>query len=217
MVCVFHMVVELVISKLLINKRTVFLILTLVLCLTACFLIRHTGISIPGIFKRFFGCYAAYICGILFKENNILKFCNPKLGVIAFIITVALVLLPIDTSVELSRSKIGNPFWFVVLCFSGFVFVYELARQLARIRIKPVEICGKESMAIFLLHPISFKLVTFLYLLLFGRPMILLAAYPALDGENIILPLFYLIVGVLVPLVCNKYYTDIKDKNKVVI
>jgi len=217
MVCVFHMVLEYVISKLLINKRTIVLISALVFCITTCFLIHHIGISIPGIIKRLFGCYAAYICGVLCREYSILKFSNPKSGVIAFIITVVLVLLPVDTSVELSRSRIGNPFLFVVLCFSGFVFCYELARLLARTRIKPIEICGKESMAIFLFHPISFKIVTFLYLILFGRPMILLAAYPALDDENPILPVFYLFVGVMVPLVCNKYYTDIKDKIKVVI
>lgn len=215
MVCVVHMFLEFFISRLL-NRRTTILIMTLALCLIACLLIKNLGIGMPGIMKRFFGCYAAYLCGVLFKEFNMLKFCNPKLGVIAFIITVILVLIPLDTSVELSKSKIGNPVLFLMLCFSGFVFCYELARLFAYYNLKPVEICGKESMSIFLLHPISFKIVTFLYLLIYSRPMILLAAYPALDGENSILPVFYVIVGVFVPLVCDKYYSIIKEKAKVI-
>lgn len=214
MVCIVHMLLELVISKQL-NKRTVFLFLALVLCLICCFLIKYYGISFPGIIKRFFGCYVAYLCGVLFREFNCLKFCNPISGVIAFIITVIVVLFPVDTSIDLSKSMIGNPLLFIILCLSGFVFCYELARLLACLKINPVKICGKESMAIFLLHPISFKIVTFFYLLIFGRPMILLAAYLALDGECPLLPMFYIIVGVFVPLVCNKYYSVIKDKVKV--
>ena len=67
-------------------------------------------------------------------------------------------------------------------------------------------------MSVFLFHPISFKIVIFLYLFIFGRPMILLAAYLALDGESSVLPVFYLFVGVFVPLVSNKYYTIIKNR-----
>lgn len=213
MVCVGHMVLEFSISKLC-NKRILILILTLVVCLAISFLIKRCDISLPGIITRFFGCYAAYLCGILFREFNIVKYCNPVLGIIAFAITVVIALIPINNPIDLSKSMIGNPLLFVVLCFSGYVFCYELASLLVRLKIKPIGICGKESMAIFLFHPISFKIVTFMYLLLLGRPMILLATYLSLDGESTLLPVLYLIVGVVVPLICDKYYSLIMNKVK---
>lgn len=217
MVCVGHLLWEYIITKLLKrNKigRFVVLFFSLTLCLTFCIIIENYSIGLPGIIKRFFGCYAAYLCGVIFRELDIIKFCNPKSGVIAFIVTVVLFLIPVNTSVELSKNIIGNPFFFLVLCCSGFVFCIELARLLCSYKIKAFEICGKESMAIFLLHPISFKIVTYIYLLVFGRPMVLLAAYFALDGECLLLPLFYLLTGVFVPLACNRCYSDIKEKIK---
>lgn len=214
MVCVGHMVWEFFISKQskLFKNRIIVLISTLVVCLVVSFMIKRIGISLPGIITRFFGCYAAYLCGVLFREFNIVKYCNIKLGIIAFIITVVFLFVPIDTSIDLSKSMIGNPFMFVILCFSGFVFCFEIARLFVRLNIKPLEICGKESMAVFLFHPISFKIVTFLYLILAGRPMVLLAAYLTLDGENPLLPVLYLIVGIMVPLVGNKCYSLIREK-----
>lgn len=214
MVSIFHMILEFFIARQFTvkekKKRIVVLFITIIVCLIFCVIIDYIKISIPGIIRRMFGCYVAYLIGVVLREIRIINYINPVSIFVCFFITVLFNYINLDTSIELSQGRIGNPVIYPILCLCGFIFCYGFAKLLVLKNIRIIEICGKESMSIMLFHCLSFKIVSLIYLIISKRPFVLLAASPALENENVFLPFFYLFIGVFVPLGGKLVYDKIK-------
>lgn len=111
-------------------------------------------------------------------------------------------------SVEISKSTMTNPIFYVVCSIAGFVVIYGISQKLTNI--KWLSIIGQHTLAIMLLHFTAFKVVTLIEIEYYGLPSYVLAAFPTYRG-NTIWGLAYCIVGVTVPVMLALFWGRLKN------
>lgn len=173
------------------------------------FVCNIKNINLYGL-ERIFSCYILYWIGILVKnikyENNF-KYATVKI-VISFI-----VLLIINNMgyIALSENYYTNPIFLIIASVTGWIFLYNISYVLninTYLR-KIFSYIGENSMAILILHLLSFKIVNIYAIKIYNLPIVKLAKFPILmEGEY--WWILYGIVGIILPLGLKALKNNIK-------
>ncbi len=84
-------------------------------------------------------------------------------------------------SIELGQNSYKNPFYLLVVSFVGWQFLYEVAFFIEKTHhIKTIITIGQNTLAIVILHFLSFKIVSYIGVLFNQQPLCLVAAFPVL-------------------------------------
>lgn len=125
---------------------------------------------------------------------------------------IALLILENFGSIALDTNHYTNPLFFVVVSFVGWEFCFTLSCLIKKVNISSaITYLGKNTMPIIILHFLSFKIVSLIGILIEGKPMFLLAAFPVLY-ENGLWWIAYTSVGILIPIVLNNFYIVVKNR-----
>lgn len=115
-------------------------------------------------------------------------------------------------SIELGANQYVNPLYLLVASGAGWQFLYEIAEIFKRIyTLKDAFVTlGQNTLAILILHFLSFKIVACIGVLITGKPLFLIAAFPVLPlGSGWWLA--YLAVGLMIPLQLNLWRKRINN------
>lgn len=147
------------------------------------------------------------VLGKWIQKNDLHKLCTKKNSYFLVVFSAGvLCLMSPYISVDLAYLKLPNPILYYSLGCIGFIFVLGSYGILQNTKIdKWIIYIGRHSIPILALHFLSFKLVTYVYILLTNSNMSLLSKHPipALS-DNIFLPMIYTIIGIGLPLLLNK-------------
>lgn len=146
------------------------------------------------------------VFGKLIQKNNLHKLRTRKCCYFSVILSAGILcLISHQISIDLAYLKLPNPILYYLLGCIGFIFVLGSNGILQNTKIyRWIIYIGKHSIPILALHFLSFKLVTYIYILLTDSDINILSAHPvpALP-DNIFLPMIYTIVGIVLPLLLN--------------
>jgi fucose 4-O-acetylase-like acetyltransferase len=118
-------------------------------------------------------------------------------------------------SVALSANSYRNPFFFLVMSFAGWQFLYELADGICRVpRIRQILlVIGQNTLAVVAFHFLSFKIVSYLWVVLHHQPFYRIAAFPVPHTGGAWW-LVYTVIGVGVPVFLNLLWQKAKSHVK---
>ncbi len=125
-----------------------------------------------------------------------------------FICFVILLVLNQFGSIEISKSIMTNPMYYVVCSIAGFVMIYGVSKYITDIR--GLSVIGQHTLAIMILHFAAFKVITLIEIAYYGLPLYVLAAFPTYQG-NTIWGIGYCIVGVIIPVMLAIFWGRFKN------
>ncbi len=168
--------------------------------------------SVYGL-NRFFSCYCLIYIGQILKGkmSGIFNRISPwKVAVVGF---VALLIVRPFGYIDLAGNNIENPVYFLMVSVVGWFMMYAIAEMLKHsnfIGNKFIAYLSVRSVPIIGLHFLSFKLVSWFAVEVYGMGHYMIAAFPVLVyGAWWIL---YMIVGIAGPLLIDKVYLVCKKK-----
>jgi fucose 4-O-acetylase-like acetyltransferase len=130
--------------------------------------------------------------------------------IILFISTIGLA-ISVIWSIDFSLVKADNAFHFMLAPICGFLLLYQISFiiaercvQLAAI----IECLGQNTLCIMMLHFLAFKLVSLVYVIVYGLPSYQIAAFPTLNA-NYFWGIAYLTVGLFLPLLASLAWKNI--------
>ena len=140
------------------------------------------------------------------------KNCFKSLSLTVFCFLALLVARPFGY-IDLSGNNIENPLYFLFVSIIGWIMMYSIADILKNTNF-PVNriICyiSRRSVAIIGLHFLSFKLVSYIAVEIYGIGKYMIAGFPVLmHGWWWIA---YMAVGIILPLLADKAYLICKEK-----
>ncbi len=164
-----------------------------------------------------------YICTILsvticfyigekFSQTDIKKFLNKWYFLLSAVILI-LINIILRKPVAISSAGYNNPALLVLLSSAGFIFVMSIADFVKKFPFAgTLEYIGQNTIPIILLHPVCFKAVTFIQILIYNEPVKNLASFYAFRTS-----LFWTAVyigggGILMPLFLDKIYRICKRR-----
>ena len=161
-------------------------------------LIIHGPMQIHNEIKRCCIGYAAFMLGIGYKHiekmwPNIWR----SMGGLGFVV---LLILNQSGAIDISSGVITSLLFYICATTAGWGMVRMLALSMKGVMLNAVAYIGNRSLWIVMFHFLSFKLVTFVYLLMTSKNYLLLAKFPTLQGIPAIW-ILYLLSGVALPLV----------------
>lgn len=163
-----------------------------------CHLTQHSFAGISKILSYYILYYGGFLIkkyGVSSKDRIMYKHC------IILVLSFAILFICNKLGeINLSSNSYENPAFFLIVSFAGWQFVYELAYFIKKSdQIKNIMVCiGQNTMAVVILHFLCFKIVSYVGVLLEGKPLCLVAAFPVLY-RNGYWWIFYLAVGVSIP------------------
>lgn len=131
-----------------------------------------------------------------------------------FVSFLILLLLNGIGSIELGQNRYENPVFLLLASSSGWLLLYSLSYFIKKyIYLKKIMIeIGKHTLAIMILHFLSFKIVELFIVNYYGMPLFCVAAFPNLFGSMGLWWLAYTIIGVIVPIILSIVYHNFIDK-----
>ena len=125
---------------------------------------------------------------------------------------VVLLFLNSFGSISLSANDYTNPFFFIISSISGWCFLYSISFFISKsFAGKPMIYIGQHTLAIMMLHFLSFKLVAVLIVQIYNFPAYYIAAFPNLNGSEGLWWILYTIIGVSLPLLADYIYRLLKN------
>lgn len=122
-----------------------------------------------------------------------------------------LIILENFGSIALDRNSYVNPVFFIATSFIGWEFCFTLATLIKKVGVltKIIAYWGKNTMPIIILHFLSFKIVSLIGILIQGKPLFTMAAFPVLYTDGLWwIP--YTVAGMTIPLLLNWVYLKVK-------
>lgn len=161
--------------------------------------------------------YIAYLLGVmlrrlreLFKEKADANGDGSLLLPLSFC-----VLLWLNTFVQIhiDRASVTNVFLYIVASVAGWCFLYSLSQSFCTCAplSAALQTIGQHTLSILMLHFLSFKIVTLGVCLATDLPIDIVAFFPSLT-INGWLWIAYSAVGVIVPMLCGKVYSSIRNR-----
>lgn len=208
----FNSLVELVTSRVEGKFRRIVLIALFVCMVALCQYI--TSKDITGVnysIKCFPACYVSFVLGRVVKEIRWKHLYSWWSGILTFII---LIVFSLCFHIEVSAGKIDNVLIFLIasLCgwiqlrtFSGLILKAGLVSRL-------LQYIGRHTMPVLCLHVLSFKAISLLYIFLWEKPIVYLAAWHVIFDCNEAWKLLYTVAGIAIPIILYKLYGGIKDR-----
>ena len=198
-----------------IHIKTFFSIVFLVSLICAWLCDLGYGQFLKG-FRAEFAAYAAFLMGYGLKYvKGYDRLCTTSIAKIAIVIvsTMVLNILVMYGSVAINIAHITNPLFFILTTTIGWLLLYSISLLLIEYKLDKALIeLQKASMHIILLHFLAFKLVSFMYLKISRKPLLLLASFPVIRQCPTWMWINYSIVGVLIPYIFYRFWSKIKHK-----
>lgn len=165
------------------------------------------AIPFRGEIRRIPATYSAFLLGVLMRKLNKERIYNKWM----LLITGGILLIAMNFgNIELSEAKIVNPLFYCICTVSG----WGMLMSISSILIKHVHVLsekliyiGKHTMPVLCLHLLGFKLVSLVYILIYNRPMCLLASFHILFETPDFCWIPYTFVGVGIPLILYYVYS----------
>lgn len=150
-----------------------------------------------------------YLSGYIFRKCNILqKFNNIATSIVLLtFLLIGLYALPWTNMLEYTNTTV-IPFFIVGL--SGTILTLNISHRLETTKIRYLfYYLGQNTMVIFTLHMLCFKIGNVLKILIYNYPMNRLAEFPIILDNNNFFWIIYTIIGITIPLFIN--YLMIKN------
>ena len=156
-------------------------------------------------------CAFLYYLGILYQKYKE----RININVMSFICSLFVLLISYyytANTVNLSANKYSNPVWLIISSVSGFIFILSISKFISKTGILKsiLSYIGRHTISILLFHLITFKIITYIQLLILNKPDYMLASFTILEWKNGWW-LLYLIAGVLIPLLISFVYGKLKS------
>lgn len=130
-------------------------------------------------------------------------------GVKLFLPIAILFLAKKSGYIALDRNHIESINFFIMVSISGYFLVVNTSKLLFMTAIgKYIGIIGKHTIAIMSLHFLSFKVVSYFYVMYYGKPMYYIACFPTIPHTGK-LWIAYVFFGVLIPVFLDLLYKKI--------
>lgn len=207
-ISVGHMVLCFVINKT--GHKNLIMSVVLILILVGAQLMQIFGGILPRGVQPFFAAYLAYFLGILLKQIRFEQYLNTKLGINMVASFLLLLILSQFGSVAINDGEITNVLFYLIASFAGWILLWSISKVIKGKVSVGLSYVGQRSISIVLLHLISFKIATYLYIAITGGDILLLASYPVLNDVPF-LWILYSVVGVIVPIVLDVGYLRCKN------
>lgn len=212
MVTVTHALVEFVVLKMR-KVRVAYVIMVLGMAAGAT-VVSFCGIALPNSAHTVFAGSLAYYMGIAIRHWNMMDKVKKYKWYLLGGSAVGLVILNRFGTIAMWSGSITNILYFVVVSLLGWTLLWSIAKVCNQPLCKCFAYLGSHSMWILLLHIVCFKLVTFVYLMLSGGNMLLLASIPRLNSVPNYLWIFYSVVGLGIPLFMEQGWIHLKRVGK---
>ncbi|MGN0455475.1 MAG: acyltransferase family protein [Acutalibacteraceae bacterium] len=184
------------------SKEKVVTVIAISLAIIGAMITNFTKLELPAALQNCFAAYIAFVLGVYIRKFSLMTMVsNRKLpvGIISFAV---LILLNFIGNIGMSTGQITSVLFFCTASISGWLLLWVLSDVLPQIIKKLFIYLGQHTLWIVLLHFLSFKAVTYVYLLLTKQDMLLLASHPAIENVNW-LWVVYLFIGLLLPVICE--------------
>lgn len=161
--------------------------------------------SIPAIWdiSLVFMSSSFYLSGYIFKKYDILiKLHNLYVSIVCLsLLLIGLFTLPWTNMLEYTTN---NMLPFFITAYSGIILTLYLSQKLETYRIRfLLYYLGQNTMVIFALHMLCFKIGNFIKILIYDMPIYRLADFQVINEHNSFFWIVYTIIGLSVPLLLN--------------
>ena len=167
--------------------------------------------------------YILYYFGVLFKIfqsktdsiNHIIKI---LIWLLSFSLLVFMTMNKNIQSFELAGNSYGNPLLLLTASLFGFAMLYLFSIVVSKLITvsDALVFIGRSTLSILILHFLCFKIVSFIGVVIYGKPLFLIASFPVYF-EGGLWWLAYTIAGVSVPILIGWIYSVLKNKAKALI
>lgn len=216
-VLVLYMIMQFILSRVLKDSHielaqlfvaTIFLIVG--------YFCQRRGISAHGL-DRVLSFYILIYLGHVFRKYGVYQ--RKVKPVILFVSSIVILLLMYHHgSINLSGNTYPNLAFLIVASVAGWTMLYSLGTMLQNVHIitNGLQYISIHSVPIVGMHFLCFKIVSLIAVLALGMKMYMIAAFPVLE-----LPgawwLFYTVVGITVPLVADRIWSEIRGNFKCLV
>ena len=141
-----------------------------------------------------------YLSGYIFKKYRMLdKLNNTTCSIISFtILMIGVYVLPWTNMLDNSTTTV-IPFF--VVAFSGTILTLNIAQKLETYKTRHIfYYLGQNTMVIFALHMLCFKIGNLLKIIIYDFPMNRLAEFQIIEDNNTFFWIVYTITGIAMPL-----------------
>lgn len=156
------------------------------------------------------GLHIACSCLIFFHIGVLLKKFNEweeKMSWWTFLLSsIILVFHAQRGGISIAINTYASPIWLLSNALLGWIWAWSISNIIQKTKFgNMLRYIGKKSLFILLLHFISFKLVTFIFISVMELPSYILAVFPVLPYGGI----WYVLAGVGMPLMVEKIYSGL--------
>lgn len=175
-------------------------LLAVALTAIVCEVLSFANLSIPTIVRACFSGYLAFWLGIIIREKGLVKYLPKRRWGVTLICAMALLIaLQCLGKINMDRGEITSVGFFALASMTGWALCWIIASHVSDVFKSAFQYLGRHTLWIVILHFLSFKVVTWLYLWVSGEDMQLLATFPGLRGIPL-LWIAYTVAGVVIPL-----------------
>ncbi len=168
-------------------------------------------IQLPNNLSSCFSVYVIYHLGVVMK-NGWLKLDRDWFETLfskTWVCVTAIIICPIILIVfrqfgyiAIDINLITNPAYLLICTLAGWCLVYALSKVMCAWIKNVFCYLGQHTISILFLHLLSFKIITYLQVIIYHKEMYYLAAFPVLYNEHGWF-LAYLVVGLTVPILIS--------------
>lgn len=162
-----------------------------------------------GGLDRILSFYSLFYLGIFIRNIKIMNN-NTKMNCM-----ISFVILLIGNnlgSIALNENQYMNPFYLIVVSLAGWFFLYGISDFFKKNSfLKKIIVCvGRNSLAIVILHFLSFKIINLIAVVFADLPYCLIAAFPVLCRGGAWW-FAYSVVGVFIPVLASIFWKKMKS------
>ena len=157
--------------------------------------------------NRLFESYLLLLLGVHLKTFD-KKFKEPKRGLLVLIFVSAFSLLYYLNglgSISMARCAITNPMFFLLASIAGWYLLWSVSKLCS---FRWLSYLGARTRAIVMWHFISFKAVSYLYLIIVGGNMLLLGCFPYIKSAPDYMWIIYSVIGICLPCIIGAIYKN---------
>lgn len=169
-------------------------------------------LNLHGIFAIYF----LFVLGLYLKQWKILMHRMDWRFNVLLLSFSLMVLRALEglVSVNLNDSVFSSIQLFVLVSILGWLLLWSMATIISKGRkiTGVIQYIGKHSMSILMMHFVCFKVITYLQVKLYSYPSYALAAFPCLNNTDAWC-YAYVIAGVVLPILVNYIFIQLKDKS----
>ena len=105
---------------------------------------------------------------------------------------------------------------FFIVAYSGIIIILIISKATEKVRTKTIfYYIGQNTMVIFALHMLCFKIGNLLKIAIYNMPMYRLAEFQIIEDHNTYFWTIYTIFGIVIPLMIDYYLKQNKLTNKI--